>query len=261
MSPDFVYLSPHLDDAVWSCGGGIARQASQGAGVSVLTVCAGDPPPDPPDTPLVRDLLVRSVPVTQRRAEDREALALLGARAVHLDVPDCVYRRESGGGRPLYPRTEALFGPLHPKEQPLVDEVVARLRRLEPLSGVIVLIPLAVGHHVDHQLVRAAAERWGAPGGQIAYYEDFPYAESDWALEAVMFEHPQTELVSRLVRLDPDQLARKQRAAACYRSQVALLFRDETEMSQRLHEFARVRAGSPSGLAERLWWPSQEDGV
>ena len=42
-----VYLSPHLDDAVLSCGGMIHRQAQAGERVVVVTVCAGDPPPGP----------------------------------------------------------------------------------------------------------------------------------------------------------------------------------------------------------------------
>src|SRR5690242_15250592 len=45
---DHIYLSPHLDDAVLSCGGAIARHTSAGARVLVVTLCTAAPPPDGP---------------------------------------------------------------------------------------------------------------------------------------------------------------------------------------------------------------------
>ena len=40
----------------------------------------------------------------------------------------------------------------------------------------LVLAPLGVGGHVDHVLVRSAAERSGA---RVVYYSDFPYNQRD----------------------------------------------------------------------------------
>jgi len=96
-----IYLAPHLDDAVFSCGGLMARQAANDEGVTVVTVCAGDTP--------VGELTAFAVelhrrwggagsPIAARRAEDRMACGRLGASAVHLEVPDAVYRRSHVGG-------------------------------------------------------------------------------------------------------------------------------------------------------------------
>ena len=41
-----VYLSPHLDDAVLSCGGLIHRQVVAGQRPLVVTIFAGTPPVD-----------------------------------------------------------------------------------------------------------------------------------------------------------------------------------------------------------------------
>ena len=41
-----IYLSPHLDDAALSCGGGIAAQRAAGERVLVVTFCTGAPAPD-----------------------------------------------------------------------------------------------------------------------------------------------------------------------------------------------------------------------
>ena len=42
---DWIYLSPHLDDAALSLGGLIWEQTQAGKRVSIWTICAGNPPP------------------------------------------------------------------------------------------------------------------------------------------------------------------------------------------------------------------------
>ena len=102
-------LSPHLDDAVLSCGGLIARWINRGYDVTVLTIFAGDPPPGPL-SPFAQELHSRwdqaDGAVASRRAEDRIACGRLGASVAHLAFPDALYRR-SAAGDPLYPN-EAL---------------------------------------------------------------------------------------------------------------------------------------------------------
>ena len=43
---DHIYLSPHLDDAALSCGGGIAAQRAAGERALVVTLCTAAPAPD-----------------------------------------------------------------------------------------------------------------------------------------------------------------------------------------------------------------------
>jgi LmbE family N-acetylglucosaminyl deacetylase len=43
----WIYLSPHFDDAVLSCGGLIFEQARQGIPIEIWTIFAGNPPPGP----------------------------------------------------------------------------------------------------------------------------------------------------------------------------------------------------------------------
>jgi len=38
----WIYISPHFDDAVLSCGGLIWEQTHKGITVEIWTVCAGD---------------------------------------------------------------------------------------------------------------------------------------------------------------------------------------------------------------------------
>jgi LmbE family N-acetylglucosaminyl deacetylase len=259
----YLYLSPHLDDAVLSCGGQIAQLVRAGQVVRVVTVFAGDVPSTcdalgkcVAHTAFVQELHTRwglgPNPSVGRRAEDRAALRILGARTTHLRFPDCVYRLGRMGA-PLYSTRDAIFGTVAEVEMPLIDEVVWALKRLRLPRDMRVILPLTAGHHVDHQIVRAAGERWckmrdARRGGQIAYYEDYPYAENQDEITAALREEP---LQAELVAVDEDALAAKVAAIACYRSQISSFFADQAEMAARVRAYAEaVGGGQP---AERLW--------
>jgi LmbE family N-acetylglucosaminyl deacetylase len=160
-----VVLSPHPDDAVWSVGGRIARWRTAGEPVTVLTVFDG-PGPDPP---LER---AAAAAVTARRTEDDQALASLGVRRVSVGLPDAILRAD--GGIPRYPTALRLFGRLHPADLPLLPVVAAAVRAACGPAAVL-HSPLAAGRHVDHVLVRRAADLLRRPACPVHYYEDFPY--------------------------------------------------------------------------------------
>lgn len=139
-----LYLSPHLDDAVFSAGGMLHHQAKSGARVVVVTLCTGNPPPGPL-SPFAQSIHERwsatgadetgrpAVPaevVAIRRQEDLDALSELGIEAVHLDVPDCIYRLNPSTHWPMYLTEASLSGPLHPSEQSLVRRVAGKLATL-----------------------------------------------------------------------------------------------------------------------------------
>jgi LmbE family N-acetylglucosaminyl deacetylase len=171
---EWVYLSPHLDDVALSCGGLVWEQVQAGDRVTVWTICAGDPPPVPL-SPFARGLHARwgtgPEAVRERRREDVLACQELGASHRHFTIPDCIYRRHPQTGEPLYASEEAIFGELHPAEASLVRTLRQEIRRALTRS-LNVVCPLALGGHVDHRLVRAAAGGLDFP---FWYYADYPY--------------------------------------------------------------------------------------
>jgi len=241
---------------VLSCGGRIAQQAAAGARVIVITLCAGDPP-DGPLSDFAQELhdrweLPRSA-AELRRAEDRAALSLLGAQALHLPLPDSIYRRArpAEGGAPLYASEEAIFGPLHPLEWWLNLDWSAQLREFGPLRpDTEVNVPLGIGGHVDHQLVWRMADDWVGAQAGVSYYEDYPYAE-DQALVQQWVEG--RGWAALWVWLSEAELERKAQAVACYRSQLSTFWPDEAAMRVALRAQAAAVADRP-GLAERLWY-------
>jgi len=172
----WIYLSPHFDDVALSCGGLLWEQGQAGERVSVWTICAGEVPTGEL-SPFAKSLHERwesgHGAAALRRVEDRRSCQLLGAKGRDFDIPDCIYRRDPGSGAHLYASEAALFGELHPGEEPLVTQLGDALAGVIPAETQVVA-PLAVGGHVDHRLVHEAAKNLGVT---VWYYADYPYIE------------------------------------------------------------------------------------
>ena len=249
-----VYLSPHLDDAVLSCGGLIHQQAKVGQRPLVITLFAGRPPADRELSPLAQLLHARwggpDDMIAVRWAEDQAALTALKADYLRLDYPDCIYRGQESGGEWYYPSIEAIFGEVHPADERLPTELAAVLTDFIPRGEDTTLYaPLTVGNHVDHQLTFAAAYALKEQGWHVQFYEDYPYVETEGALSAALAHRGADRWQARVIPLTEEDLAAKIRAIACYRSQLDALFGGRERMSARVKEYT-ARVGG-----ERLWLP------
>src|SRR5512146_806517 len=135
----WIYLSPHFDDAILSCGALIWQQGQSGQRVEVWTVCAGEIPPGPL-TPYAEELHARwgtgLSSVAARRAEDEVACRAVGAMPRWFSVPDCIYRRLPDSGEPVVTGEDDLWLPLRPGETALVEKVRGWIRQgLETAVG------------------------------------------------------------------------------------------------------------------------------
>jgi LmbE family N-acetylglucosaminyl deacetylase len=168
----WIYLSPHLDDAALSAGGLIYDQVQSGTPVEIWTLMSGYPPEGEFSQFAQLQHYMWGFPsaeaaVSARREEDRRAAGILGARPVHFDFLDCIYRRGSNGEW-LY---SDISVPAHEEDAALPDQIAsALLDRLQPEDTVV--CPLAIGSHVDHILVRQGAEKACLP---LLYDIDMPY--------------------------------------------------------------------------------------
>lgn len=148
--------------------------------VAVITVCAA-PAPAEDLSPFAQSLHRRwsAMGDFDRAAEDIAALSLLGATPIHLTTHDCIYRRAPDGNW-LYESEQAIFGGLSPHDQPLIDSLAGTFgQTFGDSKPPLVVAPRGLGNHVDHALVRAAAERWASRvRGRLKYYADYPYAAS-----------------------------------------------------------------------------------
>ncbi|MEZ5143781.1 MAG: PIG-L family deacetylase [Acidimicrobiales bacterium] len=205
-----VVVSPHLDDAVLSCGQVLAAHP----GATVVSVFTGTPAayPDPPGW---WSRLCGFGPgddvMAVRKDEDLRALAELGAEHVWLDFVEAHFDPDA----PVPSTTE------------LADRLDEALRGLHPT---LVLLPFGLAnpeHVATHDAGLVVRARWVAasPGGAgpVAWccYEDLGYHQIPgqlawrvatlfkaglWPTPAAMPTDPSTE--------------RKRAALACYESQL-----------------------------------------
>ncbi|MEP7199027.1 MAG: hypothetical protein ABI874_04335, partial [Chloroflexota bacterium] len=188
-------------------------------------------------------------PIATRLGEDREAIKRLAAKADYLDVLDAIYRRDAHG-RPVVSSNRSLFGLVHPDEQPLVERIAREVRaRIGRKRDTRIVAPLAVGRHVDHQLVRDAARRLHRQGYHVVWYEDFPYAEKRGAVTRARKRFGAGAWSCATFELDVDE---KIYAIAAYVSQMKSTFKHTRDMAKRVRAYNRYIAGG-EGFAERVW--------
>jgi LmbE family N-acetylglucosaminyl deacetylase len=241
-----IYLAPHLDDVALSCGGQVYDRTNSGQRILIVTVMAGSPQLTTQSDYIAslheRWELAGDV-AAERRAEDILACSILGADYLHLDVPDCIYRLDPEVGTPLYNSDDDIFGDIHGAEQPLHARIATLFRALPPAARVVA--PLTVGHHVDHLLVRAAAEDvW--PGNQLAYYEDYPYVENRGFLQRVLGDDLRSWRPD-VFDVTAEGLQAKYAAIWAFRSQLTTFFGSREEMETRIAKYCAEVGG------ERLW--------
>jgi LmbE family N-acetylglucosaminyl deacetylase len=245
-----LFIGAHLDDVVLSCGGQIADTTKQGGRVLIATVMAGEPPRgelSPFATELHGRWALAQDGVAVRRQEDVAACGVLGAEVWHGRVPDCIYRRDPITGETFYNSGADIFGGIAEAERVgLLGEITAVLRQLPPADQIYA--PLGIGNHVDHQLVRLAAEQafgWA----ELHYYEDYPYVQSTNLLAT--WQTAETvagrQWQNKVIPLTAEGLAARGTAILAYRSQISTFFADEADLRAQLAGYCTAVGG------ERIW--------
>ncbi len=247
-----LFLSPHPDDVVLSCGGTIALLRKRGREVEVVTLFAGDVPTTERSAFGQRHLHLWGTDeeaMTVRRAEDEAARRVLDVRVWHGLYPDAPFRRHPVEKRWLYTSDWALFRLPDPSEGDMPHRIAGEVSTLLT-EGTRVYVPLGLGHHVDHVLAAAAGRILVANGVDVVWYEDYPYAERDARF---------ARLEARgwwpsLVPLSWEEVETKIRAILCYQSQIPSLFGDERHLRRRLIDYMMTASGL-GYPAERFWHP------
>jgi LmbE family N-acetylglucosaminyl deacetylase len=223
----FAVVSPHRDDAALSLGSLLRRLGRRHVRFRILN-CFTVSDFAPYHSGLTTEQVTRL-----RRREDRCFGRLLGRsvswRSLHgVDAP---LRRGAD--------VDIFRAPFD------VTESNALARRIEAAAGAdLLLVPLAIGRHIDHLVARRAAGSLRSTHA-IAFFEDIPYAGTtaetdirqtidDAAAETKRILKPLT-IASRNAVAEKDAIAR------IYRSQIAAEELEEVERAAR-------RLGG-----ERLW--------
>ena len=235
--PTALFLSPHLDDVAFSCGGTLAKLAAAGWRCVLATAFTRSVPNSAgfalkcqTDKGLSPDVDYLAV----RRAEDAEFGRAVGAAEVlWLDFAEAPHRG--------YESPAELFAGVKPGDE-IVEALAGRVhelwRQYRPES---VFAPQGLGNHADHlQLIAAVTAT--LPADAVTWYRDTPYALRVPA-DSTGFGVPIGE-----------HLAAKLDGCAAYRTQLGFQFGGEPAMRDALTAFAHREADAAGvrGPAERF---------
>jgi LmbE family N-acetylglucosaminyl deacetylase len=227
-----LFISPHLDDVVFSCGGTLAALADRGWRTVMVTAFTASVLPATGFAlacQLDKGLSSEIDYMALRRAEDRDAADILGVADLRwLGLPEAPHRG--------YHSAPALFGDFVASDdiwRVLADMLGEIIRELCPAQ---VFAPQGLGAHVDHRQTIRAVQR-AAAEIPVAWYRDTPYAIRNPAA-APFVDAP--ELAARPIAAT---LARKIHAACAYRSQLGFQFGGPDATAAALHAFSEREGG------------------
>ncbi|WP_426747511.1 PIG-L family deacetylase [Myxococcus faecalis] len=240
-----LFVSPHLDDVAFSCGGTLAALKAKGWTVALITVFTRSVP-EPRGFALKCQTEKGLGPevdyMALRREEDRAFAKRLGVDVLAwADLEEAPHRG--------YASAEALFHP--PREDDAIQAEVAR--RLKPvlweLTPSRVFVPQALGSHVDHVQVVRAARGLGIPSHRVWYYRDTPYAVRQPGAKP----DPALPREPRPLAVDiTAHLTTKVEGCLCYGTQLGFQFGGAEGVGPMLEAFHRreAEAHGRSGAAE-----------
>jgi LmbE family N-acetylglucosaminyl deacetylase len=246
-----IFLSPHLDDAVLSCGGLLAKLAKKHLNVEVITVFTADAE-GRALSPLAQRFHEKwgnhTHPFRIRREEDKACAEYLGIRYRWLGFQDVIYRD------PNLENDEIITSPDYDVYQdPCLKSVTKEIRSiLEETPSSLLFVPLSLGHHRDHKLVYEAIKQLRNENSVVQayyYYEDYPYAK--WSDLSLHLSKLALNAEPTFINI-ADHLSDKVHLISLHASQISELFADPRKLHEEIKAYAEL-AGTRDRPLERYW--------
>ncbi len=240
----FIFLSPHLDDAILSCGAIIDQLAEQSNDVEIWTIFAGDPP-DSVFSPFAKSLHERWItlenPTKIRREEDIKACTVINAGYRHFSLPDCIYRKTDTNTF-LVNREEDLYQSIPDNQLPVVNQVKEIINSIPVSDTDLVLCPLSIGNHVDHRIVRKALKE--VRHTKIAFYPDYPYVIKA-SIDIAFWIQPQWHPIQ--FTLSSKNISQWIKAIGRHKSQISTFWKNTKHLENEIITYAK------NGGGEFIW--------
>ena len=234
----YIFVSPHLDDIALSCGGIVNLLHSNGIDVEIWTIFAGSPK-SKILTPFANSLHKRwNLPLDapkMRRLEDKVACNILGAKYQHFNYPDCIYRYDSQN-QPLINCEDDLYQNIPIFQNYLVDEISGLIRSQISEQDVIIS-PLAIGNHIDHQIVVNTIKKLNLKN--LLFYEDYPYVIKT-SKEKKLYQ----KLIPQSYHLTKSNMSKWHESIAAYTSQISTFWISVERMKEEVLRFFNEGGGT-----------------
>ena len=243
--PTALFLSPHLDDVAFSCGGTLLRLTDDPRWRVVLCTIFTASVPDPQGFAL-RCQTDKGIPadadyMALRRTEDMAFAAF--ANVHHTNQWD--YREAPHRG---YESPTKLFAGIREGDA-LWQSLSRDLEKLDDeIRPDLVFAPQGLGNHVDHlQTIRATLAAW--PVERVAWYRDTPYAIREPEARPAGLLRLEEDLFPCRVPLSLAVLEQKIAGCSLYASQIGFQFGGAVALRENLFAFHERETGANLSFA------------
>lgn len=202
---DLIFVSPHLDDAVLSCGGLICKSINDNKKVLVVTV-------------FTKSDKNNQVEFKKRINEDMEALNVLGCNGLNLNFLEGSFRYKKCDYKSLLNKNELYENLLIKK----IGKEINKLIKLKLKPEGCLYFPMSVGGHIDHKIIRKIGENIKEKY-KISFWEDFPYCLYIRPPNC-LFDLQKKFVLNEIINI-LDFVEYKKNGIECYKTQIKLLFR------------------------------------
>lgn len=211
---NFYFISPHIDDVIFSCGAFFNKLASEGKKIGLINIFTkGDPVYQ---TRFNRKYLNKcgfdnvEKFFEARKKEEESLSSQTDASIFNLDFIDAGWRF----------RDEELIFRTNDDDFDIstVDKIAEKIAGIiKPAnSKTLVFLPIGVGRHIDHLMTRSLNRYFGP--GDIVYYAEFPYILRHQLPDAFIRRHNLVEFLWN------SNLLSKKELMLCYVSQLPSIF-------------------------------------
>lgn len=229
-----VFISPHLDDAVLSCGELLKQLILERENVSVITIFTGYPAANELSSAAKKyhsNCLLGDDAMDVRKVEDQKAMKFLGCNYKHLNYYECLYRKTSAGAY-IYPNLDDIYHLDFDNEKTIFRAICTEMKKIcKNISNVYV--PYGLGNHADHLLMRRVFDSIKKYiNGKVYYYEEIPYlcyyyqngGSSDF----------ENDLLPEIFHCSEESWRAKLKAIEYYKSQLHIMWNSDEERKNQL---------------------------
>ena len=229
-----IIISPHLDDAVLSCGELIKHLVSSRETVLVATIFTGFPPPDDLSDAAKQyhlNCFLGDDSMLDRRSEDYKAMEYLGCKYKHLNYYECLYRKDSDGTH-IYPDLKSIYNLNFERELKVFHDLCVELKVFCE-SATNIYAPFGLGNHADHLLIRKVFDSIKDElNATVFFYEEIPYI--CYYYEAGGNPNFEKILSPTILCFSESAWQAKIDALRFYKSQLHIMWRTEDERQEQL---------------------------
>jgi len=165
-----IFLSPHPDDVIWSCGDLIISLLSNKKPVKIITLFDGEE-----EMGFFNKEQWRNVANPEIRIkENKQAMEYLSLKNISFHLNDASLRKDSKG-QFIYSTIDEIFKKNHSENEKILQFIIRKLKEFHR-ENYIYYAPLGIGNHIDHIITRRAILNINP--SYLYWYREFPYDHS-----------------------------------------------------------------------------------